>query len=118
EDGMPRFKNFNLTFTNNIVWGNVDNEFLINNTGNKPFVTNVKSNLLKTNKSYDQSNRLNTDPLFQDAKKDNYLLAANSPAQNTGIDLSLNPYYNQFIKFDLKNILRTFPSDLGCFEIK
>lgn len=118
EDGSIKFKNFELDFINNIVWGNLDNEFSINNNGNKPFVSTIKSNLLKTNKTYDVSNIINADPLFKNFRRSNYLLSANSPAQNLGIDLASSIYFNQFIKFDFNNILRTQPSELGCYEIK
>ncbi|TAF43907.1 MAG: hypothetical protein EAZ64_08050 [Sphingobacteriales bacterium] len=118
EDGSLRFNNFELQCINNIIWGNADNEFLVNNKGTKPFISSIKSNLLKATKNYGESNILNTDPFFLDAKKDNYLLTGNSPALNIGTDLSLSPYFNTFIKVDLKNIPRTFPSDVGCYEIK
>jgi hypothetical protein len=119
EDGISKYKKLNINFINNIVWGNMDNEFMINSKNASLLNSNIQTNLIKTIGSINQGNNiLNQDPLFQDTKKDNYLLVGNSPAQNVGTDLSANFYYNQFIKKDLSNTLRIFPSDLGCFEIK
>jgi hypothetical protein len=118
EDGISRFKKLNINFINNIVWGNAESEFSINN----PFTSlnsNIQTNLLKTTFFANPGdNIINQDPLFMDDKKDNYLLVGNSPAQNIGTNLSTNFYYNQFIKTDLNNEIRVFPSDLGCLEIK
>ncbi|TAH00361.1 MAG: hypothetical protein EAZ15_09280 [Sphingobacteriales bacterium] len=119
EDNSNKFENLTLDFTNNIVWGSLDNEFLITQKGSKIFNVITKSNLLKTEKFTNEGNNvLNQDPLFEDSKKDNFNLASNSPALNIGFNLILNPYFNAFISKDLKGVNRNFPSDLGCLEIK
>ena len=119
EDGLLRYKKLNIIFTNNIVWGNAESEFLINSANSSLLNASIQTNLLKTTLFNNASdNVINQDPLFQDVKKDNYFLAVNSPAQNAGTDLSANFYYNKFIKTDLKNVLRGFPSDLGCYEVR
>lgn len=119
EDNLNRFANLRLDFTNNIVWGSLDNEFLINNKGPQAVMVNVTTNLLKTDRNLNSGNNiLNQDPLFEDAKKEIFKLVTNSAANNVGSDLTSNPYFTDYINKDLKGNSRTFPSDLGCFEIK
>ncbi len=119
EDGSNKYQNLNLEFTNNIVWGSLDNEFLTFQKGSKPFVIKTNTNLLKTDKAINSGNNiLNQDPLFEDVKKDNFKLVSNSPAKDVGTNLINNNYFSPFIIKDLNGITRTFPSDLGCLEIK
>lgn len=119
EDNINRYENLKLDFTNNIVWGSLDNEFLVNNKGPKSFVVDIKTNLLKTDISINGGdNILNQDPLFEDSKKEIFKLVSTSPANNVGSNLSSNPYFNDFINKDIKGVLRIFPSDLGALELK
>ena len=118
-ENLFRFNALDIKFVNNIVWGNIDSEFFIDSSDPSLLSATIQTNLLKkTLLDNTGNNILNQDPLFQDTKKDNYMLVGNSPAHNIGTDLSTNFYYNQFIKKDLENTLRIFPSDLGCLEIK
>lgn len=119
EDGADSYKNFLLEFINNIVWGSLDNEFLISQKGLKIFNAIAQNNLLKTDKFKNEGNNiLNQDPQFEDQKKENFNLATNSPASNLGFNLSLNPNFNSIIIKDLNGANRIFPSDLGCLEIQ
>lgn len=120
EDGSNTYEDFNLDFTNNIVWGSLDNEFLTNQKGSNIYTSMVLHNVLKSNKLFNNAdnNILNLDPSFEDTRKDNFKLTQGSPAENHGTNLSANLYFNSFISKDLKGVVRTFPSDLGCLEIK
>ncbi|MEJ5994804.1 hypothetical protein WG904_10285 [Pedobacter sp. Du54] len=100
---------------NNIIWGNLANEFVIDKKSSfTSVIAIVKNNLLKTNEnSYaTNGNLLNVDPAFIG----NFSLSKNSPALNKGFDLSTDTYFNLFLEKDLRNNTRIFPSELGCYE--
>jgi hypothetical protein len=104
-----------VDFQNNIVWGNLPNEFLVDKKSTfTSAVAIVKNNLLKTSETTyaTTGNILNMDPLFVG----NFNLSKNSPALNKGLDLSSDSYFSLFLKKDLKNNVRIFPSELGCYE--
>ena len=100
---------------NNIVWGSLINEFTIDKKSPlTSVIAIVKNNLLKTNEnSYAKNgNIVNVDPAFIG----NFNLSKNSPAINKGLDLTTDAYFNLFLKKDLRNNSRIFPSELGCYE--
>lgn len=108
-----------LDVQNNIVWGNLVNEFVVEKKSLfTSVVAIVKNNLLKSNDSNysNTGNILNVDPLFINPSFGNFSLNRNSPALNKGLDLSSDPYFNLFLKKDLRNNARIFPSELGCYE--
>jgi hypothetical protein len=104
-----------LTFTlvNNIVWGGLDEELLINNNpdGLPPGNIAIQNNLLRTKQTglTSSGNIVNRDPLFENVAKLNYKLKATSPAKARGI--------NAGVSSDLGNNPRavTAPS-IGCWE--
>lgn len=108
----------NISFVNNIIWGSNPNELLIERKGNLLFDVSVQSNLLKTTSDAFTNNLLNLDPLFTDARKENYRLTAGSPVLNKGRNLASDPYFTPYLITDIQTNARIFPSDLGCYEFK
>lgn len=108
-----------LDLQNNIIWGNLPNEFQVDKKSASTIVSAViKNNALKsTELSYSNTgNYLNIDPLFVNPFLSNFKLSKNSPALNKGLNLSNDPYFNLFLKKDVQNNERIFPSELGCYE--
>ncbi len=111
--------NLTLDIQNSIVWGNLANEFVVDKKSSfTSVIAIVKNNLLKTvETSYGTTgNILNVDPIFFNPFMGNFSLSKNSPALNKGLDLTADAYFSLFIKKDLKNNTRIFPSELGCYE--
>ena len=111
--------NLNLTMYNNIVWGRLADELVIDKkSSNTTVVSNLQYNLLKSTQQNFQNhgNILNLDPQFVNATSGNFKLGNNSPAKSKGINLSGDPYFTGFLSKDLNNKTRIFPSSLGCYE--
>jgi hypothetical protein len=107
-----------LEMTNNIIWGSLTDELLIDLKTNLGFIGTIKNNLIRTTRAEfnKDGNVLNTDPLFIQSSTHNYLLRAASPAANKGLDLSGDHYYSTILSRDLQGLSRLFPSELGCYE--
>ncbi len=108
-----------LDIQNNIVWGNLPNEFVLEKKSTTTVLTStIKNNLLKSNEvAYLISgNFLNTDPLFVHPFFGNFSLNKNSAALNKGANLSSDPLFELYLKKDLNNNDRLFPSELGVYE--
>ncbi|MFN3446761.1 MAG: hypothetical protein ACK44D_13570, partial [Bacteroidia bacterium] len=79
---------YNLSFelVNNIVYGSLEEEFLINSHAQGLPITTpiIQSNLIRTKQSSlnTNGNVLNRDPLFENFVINDYRLKANSPAKN------------------------------------
>lgn len=112
-------KTFSLSgsLVNNIIWGNLAEELTVEKKGGSVNL-NFQNNFIKTTSTgFSQGgNILNIDPKFVSYRDDNYRLSASSPALNTGANLSSDPYYNQFLKFDKESKTRLFPSEPGAYE--
>ena len=111
--------NLKVDLYNNIIWGNLTEEFLIDKkTLGSVIVTTIKNNLLKTlNNIYNNNNNiLNVDPSFVDIGKGNFRLNKTSPANNKGFNLTGDFYYDTYLFKDLENKVRLFPSELGSYE--
>ena len=110
--------NLNVIFTNNIVWGSLTEEFLMEKKANTTTQVAVNNNAIKTLlKTYEGNfNLLNIDPVFIDPLSNNFMLQDNSPVINKGYDLSADPAFGIFLNKDLNNESRAFPSELGCYE--
>ncbi len=109
-----------LDMHNNIVFGQLTNEFLIEKKGaGNSISSNITHNSLKTTdfSLANQANILNVDPLFVNPLLGNFQLRAPSPLANQGKNLTTDNYYDSYLKRDLKNNERLFPSELGCYEI-
>ncbi|WP_155975677.1 hypothetical protein [Daejeonella oryzae] len=109
-----------IELVNNIVWGSLDNELQIDKKNTLPLNIRLQNNLIKSNNASftENGNLLNTDPQFEDPRKENYHLKVLSPAINKGISLTGDPYFHSYLFQDLSAISRTFPSEQGCYEIK
>ena len=105
---------YNLSFelVNNIVYGSLEEEFLINtHTQGLPITTPIISyNLFRTKQGglNANGNVINKDPLFENFIINDYRLKANSPSKNTGIQTN--------ILFDIKNNPRNTKPSMGCWE--
>lgn len=111
--------NLTVELWNNVIWGNLTDEFLIDKKGTGTIVsTNFKNNLIKTSNNNYQANGniLNVDPSFVNPSSGNFKLNKTSAAINKGRDLSGDSYYNSYLFKDLENKERLFPSELGCYE--
>lgn len=108
-----------LELINNIIWGSLAEEILIENKTGFKVEADVRNNILKTllQNFDDQLNQLNVDPFFINPNIWNFELEEGSAALNTGADLSMDPNLN-LLSRDLNNIPRSFPSEPGCFEKK
>ena len=121
-DAMPislRTSALSLNITNNIIWGNVEEELVFDNKGT--LVNSIFQNNLIRNKNLafiGNGNILNADPQFINAQSDRFKLNSGSPAGNKGTNLSGDFYYNLYLRTDKAGRQRPFPSDLGCFEIQ
>lgn len=110
--------NINLLMYNNIVWGKLNDELLIDQKDKNTQVTaTLQHNLLKSTQLSFQNNGnlLNVDPQFINSELGNFKLTNNSPAKGKGINLSNDDFIN-FLSKDLNGKTRIFPSSLGCYE--
>lgn len=102
---------------NNIIWGVLSEELQIEKKTMALLNANIRYNSIKTNlTTYSNLNFLGTDPKFIDAANGNFELQSGSPALKKGIDLGSDPYYGFYLKADIRNKQRAFPSSLGCYE--
>lgn len=105
---------YNLAFelVNNIIYGSLEEEFLINNnTAGLPITTPViQANLIRTKQTSlgINGNVLNKDPLFENYLTYDFKIKQNSPAKNTGIQTN--------IAVDIKNNARSNSPSMGCWE--
>lgn len=113
-----QFNALKVTLTNNIIWGSLEDELLIEKKSTAAITTDVKNNLIKTVQASfsGNGNIVNTDPLFQNPRQGNYRLNDGSPVINKGLNLTSHPYYSRYLKEDIRAVTRIFPSELGCYE--
>jgi hypothetical protein len=116
---QQKTSSLNLTLVNNIIWGNLSDEFSLEKAGTLPIEQVIHHNLIKTaNTTFSgNGNILNQNPLFKNEEKNVFLLLTGSPAGNKGADLSLDPYFSTWLSKDLNGRTRLFPSDLGSYEL-
>jgi len=103
----------NAYFGDCILYGNLDNEILIDKYPESTTLFNYEFdyNLLKTTNTQNEfftNCTYNKDPLFLDFTVNNYHLDSLSPARNLGIRMGND--------FDLDGIKRSNTPDLGAFE--
>jgi hypothetical protein len=111
--------NLSVTLTNNIFWGWLNNELVIEKKAIATVLTaNIQNNLIKTTQlSYQgNGNLINTDPQFINPSLGNFKLSNSSAAKNKGMDLTTDRFFTRFLRADLENKSRLFPSELGCYE--
>ncbi|NRF39231.1 hypothetical protein [Pedobacter foliorum] len=85
DNGRPA-ANLNVEIANNIIWGSLAEEFLIEKKANTTIEATIRNNAIKTLlKTYEGNfNLLNIDPGFIDPIKYNFILQDNSPLKNKG----------------------------------
>jgi hypothetical protein len=103
-------EDISLQMSNTIVWGDFQDEIVLNNDGGAAFEALVAFNILKTTESaFDINNNiLNQDPLFINPAEYNYRLDSLSPA----IDLG----FSSGLAIDLDGLARDDNPDIGAFE--
>lgn len=113
-----RTENLKVTLVNNIIWGSLDNEFLIDKKGSANPTLQIIFNILKTTNSGFSSNGnlINQNPQFIRPDRGNFQLNTNSIARQKGSNISGNSKFSPFMNKDLKEKERFFPSSLGCYE--
>jgi len=111
------FSDLEVELTNNIIWGTLTEELQIERKTTANITASVSYNIIKTAlQTYNNLNFLSVDPKFVDPANGNFRLQMGSPAINKGLNLSTDPFFGAFLKGDLTNAARTFPSELGCYE--
>lgn len=114
-----QFGDLTATFYNNIIWGNLSNEFIVDKKNAATKLTlDLKNNLFKTTvMDYSNTgNLLNIDPLFINPVLGNFKLSKTSAAKAKGYNLVTDEYFEKYLSKDLLNKNRLFPSALGCYE--
>ncbi|RKD12346.1 hypothetical protein BCY91_11865 [Pelobium manganitolerans] len=110
-------KDVSVTFFNNIIYGSLQRELDFSEQSGGLVVKDFQNNLLKTDQqTWGNTNIYNSDPFFLNTRKENYQLASNSPAKESGKNLSNTIYYPNPLSKDILQQERAFPSTLGCFE--
>jgi len=102
-----------MELVNNIVYGSLEEEFLINNNSSGLPITPplIQTNLIRTKQTSTlntNGNILNQDPLFENYNTYNFQLKSTSPAKNTGTQTN--------ISIDIKNNTRSTSPSIGCWE--
>ena len=103
----------NCTFTNNIVYGPLTNEFFPAKKNDWAYNLTVDHCLLKRTDAMPitpTNTVLNVDPQFTDLAKWNYRPKSTSPAKGAGIALPA-------ILNDLDDLPRGNPPSIGCYEV-
>ncbi|MCS6832220.1 MAG: right-handed parallel beta-helix repeat-containing protein [Flammeovirgaceae bacterium] len=102
---------FSLTMTNNLLWGDLEEEVSKQIRAGIDFSIVARNNLIRTKDANFQGNGniLNTNPRFAGKRcEDNFTLMRESPAVNAGTLTSL--------QLDLTGKLRDSKPDIGAFE--
>jgi len=99
-----------VVLTNSIIWGNLEDELVLNNTEGTNFSFQPDHNIIRTTlQELDiNNNLLNADPLFVDPGNYNYRLDTMSPAKDKG--------FNLMILNDLEGMTRDSLPDIGAYE--
>ncbi|HET8828671.1 MAG TPA: hypothetical protein VFM79_04985 [Pelobium sp.] len=114
---VSQLKELNTQFYNNIIYGSLTQELDFDKKGSLAFAKDFQHNIIKTDlQDLGTSNFYNTDPFFINTRRENYQLVSNSPAHDSGKDLTTNPYFLGYLNKDFLEKARVFPSTLGCYE--
>src|SRR5690606_15666955 len=114
---VSQLKELKTQFYNNIIYGSLTQELDFDNKGSLAFTKDFQNNIIKTDlQDLGTSNFYNTDPFFINTRKENYQLVSNSPAHDSGKELTTNTYFLAYLSKDILEKIRVFPSTLGCYE--
>lgn len=110
--------NLKAVFVNNIIWGSLTEEFLIDKKTTGVIDSDIRNNIIRTSlQTYSgNDNLLNTDPGFISPVRYEFGLLNNSAALKKGADLTADTYFNLYLNKDLNGLLRNQPATLGCYE--
>ncbi len=114
QNGVVNLVNLNLEVHNSVIYGNKDDEFVLdfstgataNHLFNHCF---IKSESSLSNPTHFNAISRNVDPVFRDPGRQNYRFWSTSPCINAG-DVNFS------LPIDLNNNVRTGAPDVGCFE--
>jgi len=106
--------NLNAELKNCIIYGNLENEIVVNKKSDFLANVSIENCILKTKDAIDgfvvmNNNKLNQDPLFKDTRNLDFHLEPNSPAIGAG-----SPILN--LLKDLDGKARPNPPAIGCYE--
>jgi hypothetical protein len=111
------YSDLHVELVNNIIWGVLPEELQIERKTTASLTANVTYNIIRTSfQTYSNLNFLGTDPMFVDAGNGSFHLQPGSPAAKKGQNLNSDPFYGPYLKSDIGNTPRIFPSTLGCYE--
>jgi hypothetical protein len=103
------FNPLSIELVNNIIYGNLEQELLIEKKSVPLPLPVVEYNLIKTKASLPATNIKNQNPQFTDSSNEDFHLEPESPAKNKGTFIpSLN--------FDRDGKIRNNPPSMGCYE--
>ena len=110
DDWNVLIEDVKLDVLNCIIWGDFNDEIILNNDGGADFQASIRYSILKTTfPDFDvNQNLLNTDPLFINPFEYDYHLDSLSPAINAGILSEVD--------IDLVGVKRDSLSDLRAYE--
>ena len=113
DENYVRSLGLNATLTNCIVWGNQEEEIILDNGGKDlPFTSLFDNNIIKTKKPIDRfgnGNILNRDPKFRSPSQRDYTIDTLSSAYLKG--------KAAILAFDLRDTMRNPVSPtIGCYE--
>ncbi len=95
---------------NCIIYGNRQEELFVDSKGSKPFVTNIKNNLIRSVDQPFSGNTYNQDPLFTSSLAHEFSLTTGSPAINAAQILAPP------VTIDYLGKLRDANPDIGAYE--
>ncbi|MCX6230282.1 MAG: hypothetical protein NTZ33_01945 [Bacteroidetes bacterium] len=106
----------NARFGNCIIYGNADEEFLLDKNTAATFNFKFEYSLLKTalntsNTTYYDHCKINLDPIFTNAGLNDFSLQTNSPAIGSG-----SPSIGVLVPYDIKGKPRAFNPNMGAIE--
>ncbi len=109
-DGSVLTGDVKLNVLNSVIWGDFNDEIILNNDGGTDFQASIAYSILKTTiLDFDiNHNLLNADPLFINPFGFDYHIDSLSPAINAGIFSG--------IESDLDGVARDSLPDLGAYE--
>lgn len=124
KNGSTISGDISTVFFNTIIYGNIENEFVVNSYSSGTISLLLKNCLVKikntdTSAVFFQNCLFNKDPDYTDRFKLDYTIKNNSPAINKGfLDIVLNN--NQLLRFDINQTdrLQDNKPDIGAFEFK
>lgn len=116
DDNFIRSNDLSADVSNNIFWGDREEEVAVDNSGRGGFNVSLKNNLIRTRELafWDNSNKINLDPKFKDPLEGDYSIDTLSIAFKGGLYFA--PLNFPELEFDLIGQKRLDPPTIGAIE--